>query len=56
MHIDSYDFGHIVIDGVSYSQDVLIWPGHVKKDWWLPTLKSSWWAKASLGACRLTRT
>lgn len=34
MHIDSYDFGHIVIDGVSYSQDVLIWPGHVEKDWW----------------------
>lgn len=34
MHIDRYDFGHIVIDGVSYSQDVLIWPGHVKKDWW----------------------
>lgn len=34
MHIDRYDFGHIVIDGVSFSQDVLIWPGHVKKDWW----------------------
>jgi|UniRef100_A0A7C3WRR2 hypothetical protein len=34
MHIDSYDFGHIVIDGVSYHQDVLIWPGMVKKDWW----------------------
>ncbi len=34
MHIDSYDFGHIVIDGVSYRQDLLIWPGHLKKDWW----------------------
>ncbi len=34
MHIDSYDFGHIVIDGVSYFNDVLIWPGTVKKDWW----------------------
>jgi len=34
MHIDRYDFGHIVIDGVSYSQDLLIWPGHIKKDWW----------------------
>jgi len=34
MHIDSYDFGHIVIDGVSYRQDLLIWPGQIKKDWW----------------------
>jgi hypothetical protein len=34
MHIDSYDFGRIVIDGVPYSQDLLIWPGHIKKDWW----------------------
>ncbi len=34
MHIDRYDFGHIVIDGVSYSQDLLIWPGQIKKDWW----------------------
>jgi hypothetical protein len=33
MHIDTYDFGHIVIDGVSYSQDLLIWQGHIKKDW-----------------------
>ena len=34
MHIDSYDFGRIVINGVSYSQDLLIWPGIIKKDWW----------------------
>lgn len=34
MHIERYDFGHIVIDGVAYSQDLLIWPGHIKKDWW----------------------
>ena len=34
MHIDSYEFGRIVIDGVVYSQDLLIWPGHVKSDWW----------------------
>ena len=34
MHIDSYDFGHIVIDGVSYRQDLLIWPGKIKADWW----------------------
>jgi hypothetical protein len=34
MHVDSYDFGHIVIDGVSYRQDLLIWPGNIKTDWW----------------------
>lgn len=34
MHIDSYDFGHIVIDGKSYRQDLLIWPGNLKADWW----------------------
>jgi hypothetical protein len=34
VRIDSYDFGHIVIDGVSYRQDLLIWPGNIKKDWW----------------------
>jgi hypothetical protein len=34
MHIDSYEFGHLVIDGQSYRQDLLIWPGHIKGDWW----------------------
>ncbi|MEJ5328999.1 MAG: MTH938/NDUFAF3 family protein [Desulfobaccales bacterium] len=34
MHIDSYDFGHIVIDGVSYRQDVLLWPGGLNPNWW----------------------
>lgn len=34
MHIDSYDFGLIVIDGAPYRQDVLLWPGHIKSDWW----------------------
>jgi hypothetical protein len=34
MHIDSYDFGQIVIDGQTYRQDLLIWPGQIKKDWW----------------------
>ncbi|MGQ9689390.1 MAG: Mth938-like domain-containing protein [Desulfobaccales bacterium] len=34
MHIDRYDFGQIVIDGVTYRQDLLIWPGGIKKDWW----------------------
>jgi len=34
MHIDSYEFGQIVIDGQTYRQDLLIWPGHIKNDWW----------------------
>lgn len=34
MHIDSYDFGHIVIDGKSYRQDLLIWPERIQSDWW----------------------
>lgn len=34
MRIDRYDFGHIVIDGVPYRQDLLIWPGSLKADWW----------------------
>jgi len=34
VHIDSYEFGHLVIDGQSYRQDLLIWPGHIKGDWW----------------------
>jgi hypothetical protein len=34
MRVDSYEFGHIVIDGASYRQDLLIWPGRVKSNWW----------------------
>jgi len=34
MHIDSYKFGHIVVDGVSYNSDVLIISGAVRPNWW----------------------
>ena len=34
MHIDSYQFGRIVIDGVSYSSDCLIVGGTVGSNWW----------------------
>ena len=34
MHIDRYDFGTIVIDGQPFKNDVLIWPGRIKSDWW----------------------
>ena len=31
--IDSYRFGHIVIDGKQYSSDVIIFPDRVQGDW-----------------------
>lgn len=31
--IESYRFGHIVIDGQSYSSDVIIHPGRVQANW-----------------------
>ena len=34
MHVDNYEFGSIVIDGRTYRTDLLIWPGHLKHDWW----------------------
>jgi hypothetical protein len=34
MHIDSYQFGRIVIDGVAYNSDCLIVSGSVKANWW----------------------
>jgi hypothetical protein len=34
MHIDSYEFGAVTIDGRSYRTDLLIWPGRLKHDWW----------------------
>jgi hypothetical protein len=34
MHIDRYDFGFIVIDGQTFKNDLLIWPGRIKSDWW----------------------
>jgi hypothetical protein len=34
MHIDSYQFGRIVINGVSYNSDCLIVGGTVRSNWW----------------------
>jgi len=34
MHIDSYEYGTVIIDGQSYRTDLLIWPGRIKHDWW----------------------
>ena len=32
--IDSYRFGHIVIDGKGYESDVIIFSDHVQDRWW----------------------
>lgn len=34
MHIDSYSFGTIRIDGREYSRDVILLGGEVKGPWW----------------------
>lgn len=32
--IESYDFGRIVIDGRTYTSDVIIFPDRVMDNWW----------------------
>lgn len=32
--IESYRFGHIVIDGREYSRDLIILPNRILEDWW----------------------
>ncbi|MBO8131737.1 MAG: Mth938-like domain-containing protein [Candidatus Marinimicrobia bacterium] len=34
MRIDSYKFGEIIIEGVKYNHDVIIFPDKVKSNWW----------------------
>lgn len=34
MKIDSYSFGHIVINGKMYTSDVIIYRDHVDASWW----------------------
>jgi hypothetical protein len=34
MHIDSYQFGEVVIDGASYSSDCIILGDSVQSNWW----------------------
>jgi len=34
MKIDSYTFGRIVINGKTYTSDVIIYPGRVDAAWW----------------------
>lgn len=34
MKIDSYSFGHIVIDGKTYASDVIIYGDRIDASWW----------------------
>ncbi|MCF7886465.1 MAG: MTH938/NDUFAF3 family protein [Candidatus Marinimicrobia bacterium] len=34
MHIDSYKFGNMVVNGINYTNDLKIFPDEVKSNWW----------------------
>lgn len=34
MHIDSYEFGRIVVDGRAYTQDLILLPDGIQDSWW----------------------
>lgn len=34
MKIEHYSFGRIIIDGKTYTTDVIIYPGRVDSSWW----------------------
>ena len=34
MHIDSYQFGKIVVDGANYGSDIIILGDSVQSNWW----------------------
>jgi hypothetical protein len=34
MHVDDYSFGRIVIDGKTYTSDVIVYPDRVDPSWW----------------------
>lgn len=34
MKIEHYSFGKIIIDGKTYTSDVIIYPDHVDSPWW----------------------
>ncbi len=34
MHIDSYEFGRIVVDGRAYNQDLILLPDGIQDSWW----------------------
>ena len=32
--IESYEFGRMIIDGKEYLNDVIVFPSHIKTNWW----------------------
>jgi len=34
MKVEHYTFGKIIIDGKSYTSDVIIYPDHIDSSWW----------------------
>ncbi|MBD3172935.1 hypothetical protein GF326_10725 [Candidatus Bathyarchaeota archaeon] len=32
--IDNYSFGKIVVEGKEYTNDLIIYPDHIQKNWW----------------------
>jgi hypothetical protein len=34
MHVDSYEFGRIVVDGRAYIQDLILLPDGIQDSWW----------------------
>lgn len=34
MHIDDYSFGRIVIDGKTYTSDLIVYPDSINSSWW----------------------
>lgn len=34
MHIDAYEFGKMVIDGTTFTSDVIVYPDRVDASWW----------------------
>jgi hypothetical protein len=32
--IDSYSFGKIIIDGIEYNSDIIVYSDHVNNNWW----------------------
>jgi len=33
MHIDTYEFGRMVVDGKAYTQDLIIFPDRIREKW-----------------------
>lgn len=33
MHIDAYRFGEIIVDGTTYTSDVIVYPDEVQSNW-----------------------